>query len=93
MVVQTSPIPQITVTRVRLRSMICVPPDDEKPPTPKAPERPESLPECISTVVMQEMQSSMCTATMTPVMIADTRPEYHRLAWINPRLLHGLGGG
>jgi hypothetical protein len=51
------------------------------------------LPECISTVVMQEMQSSMWTATMTPVMISDTCPEYHRLAWINPRLLHALGGG
>src|SRR5690242_15499586 len=51
-------MPTTIVMRVRLRSMICVPPNCEEP-TPKAPERPASLPECISTSAIMENARSM----------------------------------
>ena len=70
-VVQTSPIEQMIVKRVRLRSMICVEPNDDEP-TPKAPERPASLPECASTRMITPNASSMCTAIAAMRMISLT---------------------
>ena len=51
----------MTVKRVRLRSMICVEPNDDEP-TPKAPERPASLPECASTRTITPNANSMWMA-------------------------------
>src|SRR4051794_12606333 len=63
-VVQASPMLQTTVRRVRLRSMICVPPNCDEP-TPKAPESPASLPECMSTSATTENARSMWTMITT----------------------------
>src|SRR4051812_29319670 len=59
------------VKRVRLRSMICVEPNDEEP-TPKAPERPASLPERARIRMMTPNASSMCTAIAAMRMISLT---------------------
>ena len=61
---QTSPSAQATVKRVRLRSMICVEPKPDEP-TPKAPERPASLPECARTRKITPKANSMWSAIVT----------------------------
>src|SRR3954466_11682727 len=59
------------VKRVRLRSMICVDPNDDEP-TPNAPERPASLPEWARIRMITPNASSMCTAIATMRMISLT---------------------
>ena len=50
-----------TVQRLRLRSTIEPPPSGPVPlPTPNAPDRPESLPECISTRKMRTTAMMTC---------------------------------
>src|ERR1700712_625091 len=59
------------VKRVRLRSMICVDPNEDDP-TPKAPERPASLPEWARIRMITPNASSMCTAIAAMRMISLT---------------------
>src|SRR5262245_16233461 len=61
------------VQRLRFRSTIEPPPSGPVPlPTPKAPERPESLPECIST---RKIRTTDITTCRTP-KIASTPQAY-----------------